>query len=194
MTRADCRTIAMAVHAFDERAWRLSGEEGIAARVGVSREHLNTLFVQWAGVDLTRFMHCLTLHHTRQKLLELREQMAGSLSPELNCQLQSPPSEYGKRLGAGLTIKYCLSVSPFGDCLLAMTSAREICHLAFVDGGDGLSPRAELFQTWPQATIITDDGGSTTLVARIFSPAGTEFVEPLRLLVTGTTFQVKVWQ
>jgi AraC family transcriptional regulator of adaptative response/methylated-DNA-[protein]-cysteine methyltransferase len=75
-----------------------------------------------------------------------------------------------------------------------MTGAREICHLSFVDGEDGLSARAELGQTWPQATIITDNRGCTTLVERIFSPAGTESLQPLRLLVSGTTFQLKVWQ
>jgi AraC family transcriptional regulator of adaptative response/methylated-DNA-[protein]-cysteine methyltransferase len=51
-----------------------------------------------------------------------------------------------------------------------------------------------LGQTWPQATIITDNRGCTTLVERIFSPAGTESLQPLRLLVSGTTFQLKVWQ
>lgn len=194
LNSADYRTIAMAVQAFDERALRLSGEDGIAARVGLSREHLNTLFEQWAGVGLTRFMHCLTLSHTRQKLLELRELMAGLPSSELDCQLQSPPSEHGKKLGEGLTIKYGLSLSPFGDCLLAMTSTREICHLSFVDGGEGLSPREELCRTWPRATIIADDGKMTSLVERIFSPDWSGAVEPLRLLVKGTTFQLKVWR
>lgn len=184
----------MAVQAFDEKEWRLSGEEGIAARVGLSREHLNTLFEQWAGVGLTRFMHCLTLNHTRQKLLELRELMAGSPPPALNCQMQSLPSEYGKRPGAGLTIKYGLSLSPFGDCLLAMTTTREVCHLSFVDRGEGLSPYEELCQTWPQATIMSDDGEIASLVERLFSPAGSGAMEPLRLLVKGTTFQLKVWQ
>jgi len=160
----------------------------------VSKEHLDTQFEQWAGVGLSRFMQGLDLHHTRQKLEEIRDLLAGSPLPEPSCQLRSLSAEQGKGQAAGLTIKYGFYPSPFGDCLLAMTDTGEVCYLAFVDEEEGLSPREELRQSWPQATIIGDDGELGSLVVRIFSPQGPASLEPLRLLVKGTIFQLKVWQ
>lgn len=194
LNRADYRTIEMAIHAFDERAWRHAGEREITARVGVSKEHLDTQFEQWAGVGLSRFMQGLGLHHTRQKLQEISDLLAGSPLPEPSCQLRFLSAEQGKGQAAGLTIKYGFYPSPFGDCLLAMTDTGDVCYLAFVDEGEGLSPREELRQSWPQATIIGDDGELGGLVVRIFSPRGSASLEPLRLLVKGTIFQLKVWQ
>jgi AraC family transcriptional regulator of adaptative response/methylated-DNA-[protein]-cysteine methyltransferase len=75
-----------------------------------------------------------------------------------------------------------------------MTGAREICHLSFVDEGEGRFHLEELRHTWPQATIIAADREIGSLVARIFAPGGSDHLQLLRLLVKGTPFQFKVWQ
>lgn len=85
------RTIEMAMDAFDERSRTFSevdasggvplGDE-IAARVGWSREDLDSLFVRWAGVPLIRFLQCLSLSQTRKRLLETRNLLANSLLSE----------------------------------------------------------------------------------------------------------------
>ncbi|MCX5869436.1 MAG: methylated-DNA--[protein]-cysteine S-methyltransferase [Deltaproteobacteria bacterium] len=210
---ADYRTIEMVIHALDERVWEYSGAEEIAARVGLSKDCLDTVFARWAGVGLTRFMQSLTLSQTRKRLLETRGQLAGWPQPGpagtghhdfwICCQVRLLPSgqEKGQGTGkrsevktSGLTITYGLYPSPFGDCLLAMIG-REICHLSFVDEGKLQVHLEELRHNWPQATIIADEGQSgRQVVARIFTPAGVEPIDPISLLLKGTPFQIRVWQ
>ena len=75
-----------------------------------------------------------------------------------------------------------------------MTGGGEVCHLAFVDDGKWQEHLEGLRHSWPQATIIAAAGEFDSLVVRIFSSGGFESVEPLCLLVKGTTFQFRVWQ
>jgi len=207
----DYRTIETAMHVLDKRAQEYSGAEEIAARMGLSRDHLDTVFARWAGVGLTRFMQSLTLSQTRKRLLETRGLLASWPQPGpagtgrqafwLCCQLRLLPHGQEKGQGKhsavktpGLTITYGLYPSPFGDCFLAMTG-REICHLSFVDGGEWLVHLEELRRNWPQATIIADDGESgRRMVERIFTSAGVDPLEPFSLLLKGTPFQIRVWQ
>lgn len=192
LNTAEYRYIDLAIHAFDEKVWEHSGVKGLAARVGLGKDDLDTLFERWAGVDLSWFMRCLTSSQTRKRMMESRNLLAASLLPTLRCQLKILPS--GPEQGAELTIKYGFYPSPFGDCLLAM-SGREICHLSFVDRGEWQLHRQELYKKWQQATIIADeeeDGGH--VVEQIFASIDTEFPAPWQLLVKGTAFQLKVWQ
>ncbi len=216
------RTIEMAMDAFDERVRTFSevdasqgvslGDE-IAARVGWSREDLDSLFVRWAGVTLIRFLHCLSLSQTRKRLLETRNLLADSLLPESSRTGNASLHEGGGRVRSlvsgqekgqagqrseakspGLTINYGLYPTPFGDCLLAK-SGREICYLSFVDGGDWQPHLEELRQKWPQVRIVEGEGADGShMVERIFAPAGIDSPEPLTLLLKGTDFQIRVWQ
>ena len=192
MNSADYRVMEMAVHLYDGRACLSSGEKDAAARVGWSQEHLDVLFEQWAGVDLSRFMQGLGLARTRQKLQAVKNLLAGSTPVESGCLSRSLSEEQGK--GQGLTIRYGSFPSPFGGCLLAMTDAGEICRLSFVDEEKQQEQLKELRCDWPQATIIADAGEFGGLLPPLFTPAGLTSAEPIRLLVKGTTFQLKVWR
>jgi AraC family transcriptional regulator of adaptative response/methylated-DNA-[protein]-cysteine methyltransferase len=125
------------------------------------------------------------------------------------------PGEY-KQQGAGMEIHVGRHATPFGDCLLAAT-ARGIVALNFIDepsdessdepgtassatGAQG-DPWAEalaaLHRQWAAATFVEDADFTAPLATLIFA----EHVEsrgptlsPLRLLVKGTNFQVKVWE
>ena len=208
---ADYRTIEIAMHVLDERAREYSGAEEVAARVGLSRDLLDTVFVRWAGVGLTRFMQSLTLSQNRKRLLETKGLLVSCAKPGpagtghhafwICCQLRLLPCGHEKGQSKrsevktpGLTITYGLYSSPFGDCLLAMIG-REICHFSFVDEGKLQVHLEELRRNWPQATIIVDDGQSDRqMVERIFTPAGVDPLDPISLLLKGTPFQIRVWQ
>jgi len=191
MNSADYRVMEMAVQLHDGRACLSSGEKDAAARVGWSQEHLDVLFEQWAGVDLSRFMQGLGLARTRQKLQAVKNLLAGSSAVESCCLSRSLSEEQGK--GEGLTIRYGSSSSPFGECLLAMTDTGEICHLSFVDEEKQQEQLEELRCDWPQATIIADAGEFGGLLPPLFSPTGLTSADSVRLLVKGTSFQLKVW-
>ena len=83
--------------------------------------------------------------------------------------------------------------SPFGDCLVAQ-SPRGLCHLSFVDGSRK-SAWAELTRSWPNARWRRDDAAAAKLLAGIFArPHRPASPQPLRALVKGTDFQVRVWR
>lgn len=197
---ADYRTVERVLRAFDERAWASSGADELAAGVGVSRDLLDTLFMRWAGVPLTRFLHSLSLSQTRRRLVETGGLPAPSLLPQPSGSESSVLHEggwcvrsllSGQEKGQGLTISYGLYPTPFGDCLLAM-SGRQICHLSFVDDGRWQGHLQELRRKWPQAGIIGEEGeDGRQVVERIFASVT---MEPLPLLLKGTDFQLRVWQ
>jgi AraC family transcriptional regulator of adaptative response/methylated-DNA-[protein]-cysteine methyltransferase len=192
LNTAEYRYIELAIHAFEERVWELSGDKGLAARLGLSKDYLDTLFERWAGVDLSWFMTCLTISQSRKRMMEGKNLLAASLLPTFCCRLKTYPS--GQEQGDTLTIKYGFYPSPFGECLLAM-SGREICHFSFVDRGEWQLHLQELHKNWPQARIIADEGeDGSHVVEQIFASVGAELLAPWQLLVKGTAFQLKVWQ
>lgn len=185
----------MAVQISADRDRISSGKKEPAIRCGtLGQEHLDALFEQWAGVDLSRFMQSFDLTRIRQKLQEVKNPVAGSWPGEPRCLMRVVTAEHGRGQGQGLTISYGSCASPFGECLLAMTDVGEICHLSFVDEGKRQEHVEELCQSWPQATIIGGVRELGGLAAPIFSPAGSLSSQPLQLLVKGTAFQLKVWQ
>jgi AraC family transcriptional regulator of adaptative response/methylated-DNA-[protein]-cysteine methyltransferase len=107
------------------------------------------------------------------------------------------PGEF-KLGGQGLTIRYGFHATPFGECLLAVTE-RGICGLSFVGEEDEL---ANLHARWPSAQLVEDPKATAGTAQRIFAPgfltSGQEMPSPsngtpLRLLLAGTNFQIKVW-
>ena len=196
----------------------VSLEQKLAARIGLSRDRLQALFARWAGGDLSRFVQALGVSHTRKRLLETRALLlaacrwpdilqAGSpQATEGGLRVRLLPTEQGKGQSkgagkggeaktSGLTITYGCYPSPFGECFLAM-AGQEICSLSFVDGREWQSHRDELAHCWPQATIIADEGeDGRQIMARIFTRSGgADSRQPLRLLLQGTLFQIRVWQ
>src|SRR3569833_2057489 len=95
-----------------------------------------------------------------------------------------------KQQGRGTVIGYGFSDTPFGKALLA-TTTRGICHLSFVEAGKENSALRKLQAQWPDATLEQDDLRAAKLARQIW--AG-ECESALMVSVSGTNFQLKVWQ
>jgi AraC family transcriptional regulator of adaptative response/methylated-DNA-[protein]-cysteine methyltransferase len=95
--------------------------------------------------------------------------------------------------GAGLTIRYAVHPSPFGDCLVAVTD-RGICALSFPSGPRAGEAVDSLRRHWRNATFLEDRKGTKAVADRIFDPSRQRDAPPLRVIVRGTNFQVKVWE
>ncbi len=96
-----------------------------------------------------------------------------------------------KRRGEGLLIRYGFHPSPFGECLLALTS-RGICYLGFVQT-DRSAALEILRSDWPQANLQEAPAETAPFIPALFSLS--EHPEkPLALHLTGTNFQIKVWE
>jgi len=102
------------------------------------------------------------------------------------------PGDYKTR-GAGLTIRYGWHLSPFGVALVMVTE-RGLAGLSFHDAGGEREAFADMSSRWPNASYVEDMSATAPYAARIFDPARWRAEEPLRVVLIGTDFQVRVWQ
>lgn len=199
---ADYEIVRRAI-AFVSERWRAQPEiEAIAAASGVSAGDLHHLFRRWAGITPKAFLQALTLDHARALLRD----SASVLDASFEVGLSGPgrlhdlfvtheamsPGEW-KSGGAGLTMSYGFHPSPFGTALV-MASARGLAGLAFADPGEEQAALADMQSRWPRANIIADTAGTALLAARIFDPRLWRANRPLRVVLIGTDFEVRVWE
>ncbi len=193
------RRIERALHYIEANVRRQPGLDEIAAHVGLSEFHFQRLFTQWAGITPKRFVQFLTKEHAKALLRRSQNVLDTSLAAGLSgpgrlhdllvsCEAITPGEL--KAGGAGVVIDYGTHPSPFGECLVA-TTARGICHLAFVHDGREAAIAA-LHDDWPRAQLRENEVATRVLVGAIFDPAPR--TRPLPLLLKGTNFQLKVWE
>ncbi|HEX4411811.1 MAG TPA: bifunctional helix-turn-helix domain-containing protein/methylated-DNA--[protein]-cysteine S-methyltransferase [Xanthobacteraceae bacterium] len=182
--------------------WREQPEiETIAEAAGVTPTELHHLFRRWAGLTPKAFLQALTLHEAR----ELLRDSASVLDATYEVGLSGPgrlhdlfitheamsPGEW-KTGGEGLTIQYGFHPSPFGSALV-MATPRGLAGLAFADPGEERAALADMKARWPRATYVEDSARTAVVAKRIFDPAQWQEDRPLRVILLGTDFEVRVW-
>lgn len=177
--------------------------EDVAAHAGLSPAHFQRLFKRWAGISPKEFLQALTLDHARGMLRD----SASLLDTAMESGLSGParlhdlfvnheamtPGDY-KRKGAGLTMTYGFHDSPFGRALI-MTTRHGVAGIAFADSKEEQpAALADMTQRWPAATYVEDTGATARHAARIFEPSRWHADDPLKLVLIGTDFEVRVWE
>ena len=174
----------------------------IAGNIHVSEYHFQRLFSRWVGISPKRFLQFLTKEYAKTlleksiNLLDVTYQ-SGLTSPGrlhdlfVSCEAVTP-GEYKAR-GKGLEIAYGYHATPFGECLLAKTG-RGICGLSFVQDNDRQPIFASLEDRWQNATLIEDPDVTLPCVEQIFNPSQGQKSTRLHLVLSGTNFQIKVWE
>ena len=176
--------------------------EAIAAAAGVPSADLHHLFRRWAGLTPKAFLQALTLDHARRLLRDT----ASVLDATYEVGLSGPgrlhelfvnheamsPGEW-KSGGEGLDIVYGFHASPFGQALV-MTTCRGLCGLAFADAGEERSAFADMQRRWPWATYRESAEETGPVAHRIFDSATWRPEQPLRIIMIGTDFEVRVWE
>jgi AraC family transcriptional regulator of adaptative response/methylated-DNA-[protein]-cysteine methyltransferase len=171
----------------------------IAKNIGLSEYHFQRLFTRWVGISPKRFLQFLT----KEGAKELLKRSSNVLDTAYSVGLSSPgrlhdlfvqteavtPGEYKAR-GAGLIIRYGFHPTPFGECLLGLTE-RGICHLGFTQYGREAA-LANMQADWKDASLYEDSSATGPLIAPIFSLESAP--APIALFLTGTNFQLKVWE
>ena len=102
------------------------------------------------------------------------------------------PGDY-KSGGAGLVMRFGFHPSPFGEAIL-VASERGLAGLGFVDEGDRTAALADMRRRWPRAEYVEDAATTASLARRIFDPKTWAADRPLRVVLIGTDFEVRVWQ
>lgn len=188
---------------FIRENWREQPSlEDLARQRGISADHLQRLFMRWAGLSPKAFLQALTIDHARALL----RNSASVLETAFEVGLSGPgrlhdlfvthegmsPGSY-KTGGRGLVIRYGFHDCPFGRVLLMMTD-QGICGLAFADEGGEDHCLADMRARWPQADYVNDWRATTASVRRIFDPVLWSPAKPLRIVFIGTDFETRVWQ
>lgn len=176
--------------------------EELADDVGETPTGLQKLFTRWAGLSPKTFLQAVTLDHARRLLddgmplldasFELGMSGPGRLHDLFVTHEAMSPGDYKQR-GAGLTINYGWHVSPFGLALVMVTD-RGLAGLAFCDPGDERAALEDMRGRWPNAAYVEDMAATQPYAARIFDPTRWRADEPLRVVLIGTDFQVRVWE
>ncbi len=196
----DFARIAGAIRYIDTHFQEQPRLEAIAEEAGLSEFHFNRLFRRWAGVTPKQYLTYVTGSAARAALTAEPSVLDAAHSVGLSgpgrlhdlvVTLDAVTPGELKAFGEGVAISYGFSESPFGTALIAETS-RGICHLTFVDPGHEAHALEELRQAWPRARFDQDDMRAHATAMRVWSPSGRD--APLKLAVTGTNFQLKVWK
>jgi AraC family transcriptional regulator of adaptative response/methylated-DNA-[protein]-cysteine methyltransferase len=198
----DYRRIEKAIRYLERNSDRQPGLKEMAASAGLSEFHFQRLFTRWVGISPKRFLQYLTKEHAMATLdgsgSLLDATYASGLSSLgrlhdlfVTCEAVTP-GEYKAR-GAGLRIAYGFHPSPFGEALLAITP-RGICGLAFVEDGSREQALAGLKRRWAKAELVHDPRATQPVMNQTFQLFEGRAGPPVRLLLNGTNFQIKVWE
>jgi AraC family transcriptional regulator of adaptative response/methylated-DNA-[protein]-cysteine methyltransferase len=189
--------------AFISENWRDQPSlEAIADHVGLSTTHVHHLFRRWCHLTPKAFLAAITLDNAKALLAD----SASVLDATYEVGLSGPgrlhdlfvvheamtPGDY-KTGGAGLSMRFGFHPSPFGEAILVATE-RGLAGLGFVDGGDRAAALADMRRRWPRAEYVEDQAATAPLARRIFDPADWRSETPLRIVMIGTDFEVRVWQ
>jgi AraC family transcriptional regulator of adaptative response/methylated-DNA-[protein]-cysteine methyltransferase len=183
--------------------WRAQPEiDVIANAAGVSETDLHHLFRRWCGLTPKAFLQALTLDRARQLL----RSSASVLDTAYEVGLSGPgrlhdlfvtheamsPGEW-KAGGEGLTIAYGFHPCPFGTALV-MTTPRGLAGLALANLGKERVALKDMRARWPKARYVEDFAATAATVRRIFDPTLWRRNQPLRVVLIGTDFEVRVWE
>ncbi len=209
----DYRRVEQALLFLESEFPRQPDLSELSRSVGLSEFHFQKMFGRWVGISPKRFMQFLSREYAAGALRQSRSLLdtayASGLSGPgrlhdlfVNCDAVTP-AEY-RSGGQGLRVAYGFHPTPFGECLLAQTD-RGVCSLFFepTPGDEARTPpgpRAflldELGRQWHGAGLFQDQAATAKTVARIFAQTQDTAIgsEPLHLMLSGTNFQIKVWE
>jgi AraC family transcriptional regulator, regulatory protein of adaptative response / methylated-DNA-[protein]-cysteine methyltransferase len=183
--------------------WREQPEiDAIAEAASVTPTELHHLFRRWAGLTPKAFLQALTLDGARQLLRD----SASVLDATYEVGLSGPgrlhdlfvtheamsPGEW-KTGGEGLTVRFGFHPSPFGKALV-MATERGLAGLAFADPGEEEASLADMKRRWPKASYVADAARTAPIARRIFDPREWREDRPLRVVLIGTDWEVRVWE
>lgn len=177
--------------------------ETIAAQLGQSPTQLQKTFTRWAGLSPKAFLQAVTLDHAKRLL---RDDSLPLLETAMEVGMSGPsrlhdlfvtheamsPGEW-KAKGSGLHIRYGFHPSPFGLALIMITD-RGLAGCAFADEGDEKACFDDMARRWPNAEYTQDSVATAPYASRIFEPTKWAADQPLRVVLLGADFQVRVWQ
>ncbi len=199
MDNPDYRRIEQAINYLQEHVAEQPSLDEVAKHIGLSAYHFQRLFKSWAGVSPKRFLQYLTVGNAKRLL----RKSTSVLDAALDVGLSGPgrlhdlfvsaeamtPGEY-KNQGKGLQISYGFHSTPFGECLLAVTS-RGICSLEFVEPENRSDTLKGLLESWQEESIVESPEAGKGTIKQVFGQSNDQAQTPIKVLLGEQTSRLK---
>lgn len=195
-------TVKRAISYISEKWNNQPDNAEIAAAAGVPVFQLNRMFKNWAGLTPQSFLQAVTMDHAKTLLLDDVPLLDASYElglsgpsrlHDLFVTYESMSPGVYKDKGKGLTVQYGWHPSPFGDALV-MINDRGLMGLAFADADDYRSALTDMMGRWPNADYQENSAATVPYARRIFSTDEWQADQPLRIVLIGTDFEIRVWE
>jgi AraC family transcriptional regulator of adaptative response/methylated-DNA-[protein]-cysteine methyltransferase len=192
--------------AFLTRSWdQQPGLDELAVHLGLSPTQCQKLFKRWCGLSPKEFVQAITVDRARTLLKDSASVLdaayevglsgGGRLHDLFVSHEAMTPGDY-KRRGEGLQMSYGFHASPFGEALLIATE-RGLAGLAFLDEDKAQTREdvlADMRRRWANARFVAAPERTASYARQIFSQAAWGREQPVRLVLIGTDFEVRVWE
>lgn len=198
----DYETVRRAIEYVSKNFRQQPEVERIAYAVGSNARDLTDLFRRWCGLTPKEFLSAVTLDHAKRILKETPSVMEaayqlglsgpGRLHDLFVVHEAMSPGEW-KNGGALIEITYGFHASPFGQALV-MATPRGLCGLAFANEGGEKAALNDMKSRWPNAHFVESRPATAAHARRIFDPSKWAREMPLKIVLIGTDFEVRVWE
>ncbi|MBU1174376.1 MAG: methylated-DNA--[protein]-cysteine S-methyltransferase [Alphaproteobacteria bacterium] len=175
---------------------------GFANALGLTDRQMTELFRRWCGLTPKSFAQAVALDHAKRLLAENATMLdatyeiglssASRLHDLFVTHMAMPPGAWRDR-GRGLSMRWGVAPSPFGRAVLVVTDYG-LAGIGFVEDGDINTAFADLRDRWPEAGYVRDDAGIAPMAAQVFDPNRWTPDRPVRVVLIGTDFEVRVWE
>lgn len=158
----------------------------LQAEYGLPASLFRETLARWSGLPANECLALLAATYPARLLTARRAALrpAGESAPV--CEIAAPDRH---ARGAGMTMRWMVSESPFGPALV-MATRQGICAVGFTDDGGEEAAIADLHARWPAADYRHDPATVAPLAEAAFRPGGPP--PPLHLI--GAPFQLAVWK
>ena len=200
---SDYETVRAAIAYLSEAGPDETDLNAFARALGLSERQLTDLFRRWCGLTPKSFAQAVALDHARrlladrQSVLDTTYEVGLSSTSRLHDLFVTheamPPGAYRNK-GDGLEMTWGAAPSPFGTAVLTLTEYG-LAGIGFADAGMGVGEAFDdLAQRWPNARYTRNDAAGAPVAARVFDPAQWDPARPVRVVLIGTDFEIKVWE
>lgn len=162
----------------------------IANKTNLSSDELDKLFINWAGVNLDKFLKYIHPKHVKHILNNSPSQFSKkTIDPRLRIQFERMTSEEYNNKEDSWAINYSFAETFLGRIIIASTH-KGICYMGFSDQEQ--IDFSELEKRFPKAQFVEQMDEFQKNILKVFSKDWGK-TNKIQLHLKGTDFQFEVW-
>ncbi|MGV8853417.1 MAG: methylated-DNA--[protein]-cysteine S-methyltransferase [Devosia sp.] len=200
---SDYDTIRAAIRYLSENGPDVADLNRFARALGLNERQLSDLFRRWCGLSPKSFAQAVALDHAKsllranQSVLDTTYAVGLSSTSRLHdlfVTYEAMPPGIFRAGGEGLDMIWGAAPSPFGTAVVTATDYG-MSGLGFADAETSVEQAFDdLANRWPNARFRRDDTRIAPMVAQAFDASHWSPERPVRVVLIGTDFEVKVWE